>query len=351
MRRDFTINALALDPLNDYLIDEVEGLRDLDAKTVRFIGDPATRIKEDPLRVMRGIRFVHQLEFKFAATTDVAIQTAIKDGVLGQIATDRLRQELNAMLLLPKKRTLIGLLDNIGVLAAVLPEVLAGKDVTQPDDMHAEGDVFTHTLLAVDCLQPGASLRLVWATLLHDIGKPPTQELPKAPGDRIRFSSHYRIGAKMASGILERLNFSKKFISEVAWMIEYHLGIDDLPKMTKAHQRTMMENDAFSDLLELHRADARASWTKTSRGDVYKPEPKFSEIKAIWNDFKASQAKPRPSLKLDLGIDGNWLKQKFSIKDGKKLGALLDILNTSYLDGKIRSVADAEAIVRKQNIL
>lgn len=347
MRRDFTINALALDAQNSYLLDEVEGLKDLEDRLVRFIGDPSTRIKEDPLRVMRGIRFVHQLNFKFAKSTGNVIESSINDGVLDKIATDRLRHELNAMLLLPKRRRLMELLDRVGVLKCILPEVLAGKGVEQPKDMHAEGDVFTHTLLAVDSLPAKATLRLVWATLLHDIGKPPTQKLPQTSTDRIRFNSHFSIGADMARSVLERLNFSKQFTKDVCWMIEYHLGIDDLPNMTPTHQRTMVSNEAFSDLLELHRADAKASWSYTASGSIKKPDPEFSEIISIWNKFHKDQSKPHASLKNNLGIDGMWLKKVFKFSDGKELGDVLAKLNESYDNGLIKSESDAKELVTK----
>lgn len=347
VRRDFTINALALDPLNDYLLDEVDGMRDIDNKVVRFIGNPSTRIKEDPLRVMRGIRFVHQLNFQFAKSTGKVIESSINDGVLDKIATDRLRQELNAMLLLPKRRKLMELLDRIGVLKNILPEVLAGKGVEQPKDMHAEGDVFTHTVLAIDSLPARATLRLVWATLLHDIGKPPTQKLPQTSADRIRFNSHFSVGADMARSILERLNFSKQFTNDVCWMIEYHLGIDDLPNMTPAHQRTMISNEAFSDLLELHKVDAKASWSYDSSGSINKPDPEFREITSIWNKFRKNKSKPHASLKNNLGIDGMWLKKVFKFSDGKELGDVLAMLNESYDNGLIKSESDAKEFVTK----
>ncbi len=349
-RRDFTINALALDPQNSYLLDEVEGLKDLDKKLVRFIGDPTTRIQEDPLRVMRGIRFVHQLNFNFTATTGEAIKSAIKNGVLAQIATDRLRQELNLMLLLPKKRKLIDMLDQIGALKDILPEVVAGKGVAQPKDMHAEGDVFTHTVLALDSLPADASLRLVWATLLHDIGKPPTLKLPQASNDRIRFNDHFRVGANIAKNLLVRLKFSKVFTAEVCWMIEYHLGIDDLPKMTPAHQRSMMSNNAFSDLLELHKADAHASWSYSAEGKLHKTIPEFSEITAMWKEFQAQRSNPQPTLKKEFGVDGTWLKHEFGYVDGKELGGILTLLNNAYDKGLVKSINDAkDLVVRYRN--
>lgn len=346
-RRDFTINALALDPINNYLLDEVGGLRDLDKKLVRFIGNPETRINEDPLRVMRGLRFVHQLGFRFSKTTGLAIKSAVKKDILEKIATDRLRTELNVGLLLPKKKQFIELLDHMGALAKLLPEVVAGSKVLQPPDMHAEGDVLTHTKLAIGYLPDDAELRLIWATLLHDIGKPPTIKYPEHPGDRIRFNEHFRVGAAMAEKILQRLNFSKKFTKDVCWMIEHHLGIDDLPQMTPSHQNSMMNNPAFADLMELHRADARASWAIKANGTLYKPNPKFTKLQKLWKKFQHVQSKPMKTLKSELGIDGNWLKQSYGYRDGKQLGIILEYLNAAYLNGEILSLADAKRLINK----
>jgi len=295
---------------------------------------------------MRGIRLSSQLAFELEPATKSAIRQALAGGVLAQIATDRLRSELNLILKQPHREQAVKELDQLGALEKLLPELTAGKQIAQPLDMHAEGDVFTHSLLSLSYLPAGASLRLVWATLLHDIGKVPTQSQPQTASERIRFNAHYRVGAEMARSVLERFNFAKKFISEVAWMIEYHMGIDDLPKMTKAHQRQMMLHPAFADLLELHRADAKASWSK-QREKIVKPNPKFPQIEAIWQNFQAQQTRPQPNLKKDLGIDGNWLKTEFGITDGPTLGRLLERLNSAYLDKDLKSVADAKRLVEQ----
>lgn len=342
-RRDFTINALAYDPLNNYLIDEVGGLSDLESKKIRFIGNPNQRILEDPLRIMRGLRFGQQLDFSFEPSTEQALEQAIANNQLSEIAIDRLRQELNIMLKLGNRAAGLELLDSMGALAQILPELTAGKGVAQPHDMHAEGDVFTHTMIAVRYLPIDASLRLIWATLLHDIGKVPTQTMPRSKADRIHFNNHFKVGAEMAANVLSRFNFAKRFTREVSWMIEMHMGIDDLPKMTPAHQARMLSHPGFADLLKLHHADARASWQP--RGStVYKPDPKFEQLHEIYDEFLANQQKPQPKLK-DIGIDGHWLSQELGIARGPQLGIALEKLETAFFEGKVKSKEDAKKLL------
>lgn len=345
-RRDFTINALALDLDSDYLVDLVGGVDDLEAGQVRFIGDPEARINEDPLRVLRGLRLRVQYKFDYEPATAAALHQAVANGSIEKVATERLRDELSRLLTHPTRRTAVEELDKFGILERVLPEVTAGKGVPQPPEFHSEGDVYRHTLLAVDNLGWPVSRRLGWATLLHDVGKPPTYQPASATGDRIRFSSHYEAGAKLAKTILGRLRFSKRFIDEVAWMIEMHIGIDDLPRMRPGRAAHLMAQPAFEDLLELHKADARASWNLLPSGKVAKPHPEFKELNRLYDEFKHA-AIPPPSLKDDLGVDGAWLMRELKLPSGPKLGQILAKLEDAYLDGEIKTLEQAQTLGRR----
>ncbi len=331
LRRDLTINALAFDPSTDQIIDFVGGLEDLDAGIVRFIGDAAARIKEDPLRVMRVIRFKNHLGFRYDDATKVALSRAVARGVIEEIAVDRLRDELTRLLIHTSRRQSFEDLDRFGILEQVLPEVTAGRGVMQPPEFHAEGDVWRHELLVLDYLPAHPSRRLAWAALLHDIGKPPTF-MPALPGDRIRFNRHYAIGAEMAKTILRRLRFSKRDTRDIYWMIYHHMAIDDLPDMRPSHQRQMLDHEAFKDLLELHRADAGASW----RPGKSHAKPQFEAIEKLWRAHRAKAAPERqPSLKRDLGIDGNWVRRTLgddSRLTGPMIGRILNELSGLYLD-------------------
>lgn len=344
-RRDFTINALALDPLNHFLIDESGGLDDLDKRFIRFIGDPEQRIQEDPLRILRAIRFKSRLGFRYADETFDLLTQSINDGVLEKIATDRLRNEISNMLTHPNREEVLEDLDTFGVIGQILPELEATKGVSQPDQYHSEGDVFRHTSLAIRYLPEEASERLAWATLLHDIGKAPTHTPAEVTGDRIRFDDHHSEGAKLTKIILKRLNFSNRLADEITWMVHYHMAIAYLPQMRPGHAANFMRHPAFADLLELHRADAHAAWNK-SNDHIETSAPDLSEIEKIYKEFLA---KPKPkSLKQDLGIDGNWVLEHFpEINKDKQLGQILAELNLAYSENKIVSKSDAKQIIKK----
>ena len=336
LRRDFTINALALNPTTGEIIDDVGGKTDLAAKIIRFIGKPADRIAEDPLRIMRAIRFKNQLGFEYDLDTEAAITQAVQNGAVDTVATDRLRDELTYLFLHPSRSRAVRDLDKFGVLDRILPEVTAGKRTKQPPEYHAEGTVWEHQLLTLNYLPAHPTRRLAWAALLHDIGKVPTATRPRGPEEHIRFNEHYSLGDEMARKILKRLKFSNRDINDVTWMIHYHMAIDDLPAMRLGHRRQMLGHPAFEDLLELHRADAAASWRPGQRHGV---KPKFVEIERLWHEYQSLPSEIRqPSLKRDLGIDGHWLAKNFGAEftlTGPLVGKILAKLEERYQDEDI----------------
>ncbi len=347
IRRDFTINGIALDPGTNFVVDYVGGIDDLENNLIRFIGQPLERIKEDPLRIMRAVRFKNHLGFSYHPSTVQAIKEAVGGGYIAAIAIDRLRDELSSLLIHPSRRQAMLDLNEFGVLERVLPEVTAGIGVNQPPQFHAEGDVWQHELLILDYLPVNPSKRLVWAALLHDIGKVPTSiKPPSSHGGRIRFDRHYAVGAEMAKAILRRLKFSNHDIKDITWMIYNHMAIDDLPLMRPSHQQRMLGHTAFEDLLELHRADAAASWHP---GHTFGTKPKFKSIEHVWHKYQLKPPELRqPSLKRDLGIDGNWLLaqfgQEFNLSTGPLIGEILYKLDDWYRDEGIK---DTEAFETK----
>lgn len=353
-RRDFTINALALDTSTDFVIDYVGGIDDLNDKCVRFIGNPLDRINEDPLRLVRAVRFKNQLDFTYHRQTVEAIKTAVKCGYVEKIAVDRLRDELTNMLIHPSRRNAINDLDEFGILDLVLPEVTAGKGVEQPNEYHAEGDVWQHELLILKYLPDNPSRRMAWAALLHDIGKVPTMIKPRTIDGRIRFDRHYAVGAEMAKTILYRLKFSNRDVEEISWIIYNHMIVDDLPQMRPSHQQKILGHPAFEDLLEMHRADAASSWRP---GESHDSKPKFRDIERLWHQYQSKSPELRqPSLKDDLGIDGNWLvnqfKDEFGEISGPVIGKVLSELDELYRDEGVKDVSmylnKARQILRRE---
>lgn len=346
-RRDFTVNALALNPATNQLVDLVDGLTDIDNRVIRFIGDPATRIQEDPLRILRAIRLKNQLGFEYAPGTYEALQKTVDERVVEGIATERIRFELTYMLIHKHRSFALTDLDNLGILDTLLPEVTAQKGVAQPETIHAEGDVWRHCMLTMQYLPDIVSPRLAWAALLHDTGKVTTAQSAEDTGDRIRFNRHYADSADIARRILKRIGFGKRFRQEVAWIVYHHLAIDDLPSMRPGRAKHMMSHPAYGDLLELHKADAHAAWSINETGAVDTGPADFHALEKLWEEFQKQQHKRPPSLKHDLGIDGDWLMRRFGFESGSHLGRILAHLEDKYLDGEIDNKTEAAAEVKK----
>ena len=345
-RRDFSVNAIALNPDTGQAIDLVNGIEDIEHQILRFIGDPIVRIQEDPLRLLRAVRLKNQLGFTYQPETEAAIHQAVEAGAVDDIAKDRVGIELSSMLMHENRNFSLKDLDRFSILEKLIPELTRLKDVEQPPNLHAEGDVWHHTMLAMQFLPSILSPRLAWATLLHDIGKADTFKPEAKTGDRIRFDDHHSVGAEIAGKILKRLGFGKRFRQDVEWMIRHHIGIDNLPHMRPKRADNFMSHPAFADLLELHKADAHAAWSKESDGTIDDTEADFSQLEHLWNEFQSKKHQHPPSLKDDLGIDGDWLKKEFSIESGPQMGKILKELKEKHLDGEIESQAEARKLIK-----
>lgn len=260
LRRDFTINALLLDPGTGEIRDFVNGRADLDARLLRAIGEPAVRFAEDHLRMLRAVRFAATLGFAIDPATFAAIQRLAPQ--IRRISAERIRDELFRLLTESQQAgTALQLLRDSGLLREILPEIDAMAGVEQPPEFHPEGDVFTHTKLMLDAMPPRPSLRLALSVLLHDVGKPPTAEYATLPDGtrRWRFECHASVGADMARTILERLRAPNDLIDDVGAIIAGHMRLADAPRMRESKLRRLLGAPIFEDELELHRLDCVSS--------------------------------------------------------------------------------------------
>jgi len=267
LRRDFTINGMLLDALRfdqgdrieDCVLDYVGGLSDLAAGVVRAIGDPVVRFAEDKLRMLRAVRFAARLGFAIEPRTMAAIQA--EAGGIAQVSAERVRDELTKILTEGAARRGFELLDESGLLAQVLPEVVKMKGVEQPPQYHPEGDVWVHTLMLLEHLPKGASSTLAWGMLLHDVGKPATFTAPDPakPGDRIRFNGHVEVGVAVARGILNRLRFSNEDAAQILALIQHHMQFGDVMKMKQSTLKRFLRLPQFEEHLALHYADVMSS--------------------------------------------------------------------------------------------
>jgi tRNA nucleotidyltransferase/poly(A) polymerase len=263
LRRDFTINALMLDPqildssfspssLYSDVVDYVGGLADLRAGVIRAIGHPEQRFEEDHLRMLRAARFAARFGFEIEPATLAAIQK-LHAQVL-RVSPERIRDELVRILTEGGARRGFELLDKTGLLGDILPEVAAMKGVAQPPEFHPEGDVWTHTLIMLEGLQsPSPALAL--GVLLHDVGKPGTFRV----ADRIRFDGHVELGERIAREILNRLRFSNVEIDQAIALIANHMRFSHVHQMRESTLKRMLRLPAFEEHLELHRLDCSSS--------------------------------------------------------------------------------------------
>ncbi len=255
-RRDFTINGMFFDPLDERVIDFTGGREDLAAKQLRAIGRAEDRFREDYLRLLRAVRFATVLGFEIEAGTWEAIRAVA--GHITVISPERIREELDKIWLSPDRVRGFDLLVASGLMEAILPEILALRGCEQPPQFHPEGDVFVHTRLMLSLLAPEAGLPLVLSVLFHDIAKPATFSLDPAEG-RIRFNGHEKVGAEMTEEILRRLRYPNALIDAVVSAVAHHMQFKDVTKMRTATLKRFMARDHFEDELELHRVDCLGS--------------------------------------------------------------------------------------------
>lgn len=335
-RRDFTVNALYLDPVTMQLIDLVGGLDDLDAKQLRFVGDPTERVAEDRLRVLRAVRFKNRLGFDYAPETEAAIIKASNRDYLGAISSERVRDELTYMLKHSTRAESLKDLDSFGLLGVFLPEIAAEKAVEQPEEFHGEGDVFVHTLEVMRHLPEKPSATLAWAALLHDVGKPSVQMIDN--DRRIHFYGHAEKGSVLTREILTRLRFSKKEMDDISWLVLFHMAPMGMLQMRPARREALMRERLFPELVELYRADTLGS----RFSDDAKKEKELEGVMALWQEFRRRPASERDRTLKDIGVDGNMVMRVLGLtQGGPAVREALERLNIAFLEGKIKHHEEA----------
>jgi len=327
-RRDFTINGMFFDPVANRVIDFVGGQSDLEAKLLCAIGVPAERFAEDRLRMLRAVRFATVLDFKIEeATWSALLEGAPK---ITQISAERIRDELVKIFLSPHRLRGWDLLDESGLMRAVLPELDAMKGVQQPPQFHPEGDVFIHTRLMLSLLPESVSVPLVFSVLLHDVAKPLTSTVDET--GRIRFSGHDKLGAEMTEQIMERLRFSRAEIDATAEMVRQHMVFKDVPKMRVAKLKRFMARPTFQEELELHRVDCEGSHQMLDN---------YEFLLGKQTEFASEPIIPPPLVRGEDLI-------ALGLRPGPKFGEILEAVETRQLEGGLRDRDEALAWVRKE---
>jgi len=339
LRRDFTINALARDPLNGHIIDLFEGRQDLEAHILRAVGnEPDKRFDEDPLRLLRAVRFAAQLDFTIEPNTRRSmIRQAAK---LQKISRERIRDEMNKLLVSPHPAKGLDLLVELGLMEWIIPEVMELRGVSQqpgptPTRSVSSKDVYAHVLRVVERSSPRLATR--WSALLHDIAKPRTRTIED---NKIHFFGHEDVGAYMARDILKRLHFDRDFIDDVSRIVRLHMRANAYTSdwTDGAVRRLMLESgDVLPDLLDLSRADI----TSYRADKISRAAARVSELEERCR--RLQEEAERVPLKSPL--DGNELMALFGRSPGPWLRPIKDHLLGLVIDG-VLSPDDKEEAAR-----
>lgn len=311
-RRDFTINAIALDPLEERLIDPFGGERDLEARVLRAVGEPRLRFAEDGLRILRGARFAAVLECAIEPGTLAAMSETSALATYAKVSAERIHDEWLKALEARAPSIAFEIMRRTGMLALTCPELLESVDCEQ-NRWHAF-DVWGHTMAVLDAAEGSTPLRL--AALLHDVGKPRSRELSDKTND-YTFYNHEAIGATMSDAILKRLRASNDLRSRVVELVRHHL-ICYSPEWTDAAVRRWLRRvtPALSDeLLALGRADARGKGRPID-DELQRLDELSHRVSALLAAGAAIGTK-------DLAIDGSVLMSELGLPPSRLIGDVL----------------------------
>ncbi|MBI2756472.1 MAG: HD domain-containing protein [Chloroflexi bacterium] len=330
-RRDFTINAIAFRVSDGVIVDPFNGQGDLRQGLVRAVGDPHERFAEDPLRILRAVRFATRLDFALDDATAAAAQQQAP--TLDSISRERVRDELNKLLVAPRPSRGVQLLCDLGLAAHTLPDLLAMRGMHQEAGRHK--DVFFHTLHVIDRIPPRLPLR--WAALLHDIAKPRTLRVENG---QVHFFGHDRVGEKMARSILDGLRQDGLLINRVGRLVGLHLRANAYESdwTDGAVRRFVREvcDDVLEDLLHLSRADVTSGL----------PERRLAIARRVGElELRIRGLRAEADIaRLASPLDGADLMALFERGPGPWIRPLKDHLLDLVLDGQLRQ-DDREAAV------
>ena len=336
-RRDFTINALAYDPLSKKLIDRHGGQDDLKLKKIRAVGDPSERFYEDPLRMLRAIRFSTELDFDIDHKTLLAINNNKER--FGLLSVERIQQELNKILLSPQPSKGIELLKDSALIAYVIPELLPSIDIKSDPREHK--DIYQHIIQVLDNTPPKLELR--WCAILHDIAKPLTRK--KIAGE-YHFLGHETVGAKMAREILTRLRYPNTFIKYVSKLVRLHQRIpNDDGQWTDGAVRRFVRDagELLDDLFIFAEAD--------STGRNERKKSKYGDKRAKLKERITKLEKLAEIARLKSPLSGKDLMELFHRPAGKWIKPIKEELLRQVIEGDLAQDDRDNAIIIAKSLI
>jgi poly(A) polymerase len=347
LRRDFTINGLFFDPIEEQLIDHVGGVEDLNRRLLRAIGDPRARISEDKLRMLRGVRLAARFTLAIEPDTFAAI---LENASQIQVCSaERIADELRKMLVESHRAVAMRLFMDTGLAGVVMPELPPMRGLPQgapredgpslpppgrpgPSVVVGGGqvvDLWEHVLRVLDHLPEKVSFPLAFSALLHDVGKPRT--VGRTP-DRYTFHGHEHVGRRMTTDIALRLRLSNEERLRAEWLVEKHQVLADVEQTRPSKLKPLLVHPGVEELFLLHRADARASGRSEEHVD------RAEQLRAEWS--------ARGELDPPLPISGDDLRE-LGLTPGPLFKTLLEKVREAQLEGTLVTRDEALALVRR----
>ncbi|OGZ61464.1 MAG: hypothetical protein A2932_01655 [Candidatus Spechtbacteria bacterium RIFCSPLOWO2_01_FULL_46_10] len=326
-RRDFTINAMAMDiEIGEELIDYFDGREDLKAKSIRAVGEPARRFNEDALRMMRAVRLAAELGFALEEGTAKAIKKNVSS--INLIAKERVKDELLKLFMTSAAHEGIELMRETGLLQEVLPEMAKGIGVTQ--NKHHIYTVYEHNLFSLQwAAEHDYSLVVRLAAFLHDIAKP---QVKQGEGPDSTFYSHEVLGARMAAQVLDHLHFPRELIDKVALLVRHHMFYYNVDEVTERSVRRLLAKvgpENMDDLIKLRICDRMGSGV-----------PKAQPYRLRHFQFMVDKVQKDPISVGMLKVRGDDVMKALNIKASPKVGQILDILLDEVLDEPAKNVKE-----------
>ena len=325
-RRDFTVNAIAVDVRTGEIIDPYHGQADIAMGLLRAVGDPDERFAEDPLRLLRTARFVSQLGFGVERETFEAMTRQAQS--LETISKERILTELTKLLCGPYADHALDVLLDTGLLTIAMPELMPlERAAGNHPGIHREKDLWDHTKRVVMQAPPRPVVR--WAALLHDAAKPLTRSVDER--GEVHFFGHERVGADLASKLLRRLKADKKTQQHVRQLVDLHLrpaSYDEATWTDSAVRRLALEaGDVLHDLLDLAAADVTS-------GRAHKQRAAARRVQGL-RDHVARLEEEQALAELQSPLDGNELMSMFDRPPGRWIAEIKDHLRELVIDGDL----------------